>query len=91
MSRAWGLPVVFQDTIAHHHRDGCDYSAALELVHLACALADAFMFESIPYRSSRTPIETVQTCVPERIHKDLTGTLERLKLAAFEAIESFDF
>ena len=90
LSRAWGLPQVFQDVVGHHHADGSDHGV-VGLVHLACRLADAFMFQSILHRDPRTPAEMVQTCTPERLHEKLTGTLEHLKLTTFETIESFDF
>jgi putative nucleotidyltransferase with HDIG domain len=90
LARAWGLPQVFQDSVEHHHNAGGDHGA-VGLVHLACRLADAFMFQSVLHRETLTPAETVETCVSKRLHEDLTGRLEQLKLTTFETIESLDF
>jgi len=90
LSRSWGLPVMFQDAIAHHHRSGCS-AAVLGLVHAACRIADASAFESTWYRERRSASATAETCVQATAREQVTRTLGSLKLAAEEALQSFGF
>ena len=90
LSRAWGLPMVFQDAVGYHHADGSE-DRGVRLVQLACRLADAFMFQAILHQNPGAPAEILQTCIAKGLPEDLTATVEHLKLTTFETIESLDF
>jgi HD-like signal output (HDOD) protein len=90
LSRAWGLPRVFQNAVRYHHTDGGD-DGVLGLVRVACRLADSFMFQAILHQNPGAPAEILQTRVAKGLPEDLTGPVEHLKLTTFETIEPLDF
>jgi HD-like signal output (HDOD) protein len=90
LSKAWGLPDLLQGCIADHHRQETA-PGVLGLIQLSCRLADAFMFQSIFYRNRLSAADTIQPFLPAGLTEEPTAVLERMELAAFQTIESFDF
>jgi putative nucleotidyltransferase with HDIG domain len=90
LAKAWGLPEVLRRAVECHHEASAGRDL-FSLVHLSCRLADDLMFEAIRYEGPQDPVETIETCAPEAIRRELTDKVEAAKVRAIEMIQSLDF
>jgi HD-like signal output (HDOD) protein len=90
LARAWRLPANFGLSAAYHHDEGST-NPQIELVQLACRLADSFMFLSIARRDVDKPAETIAKYAPERLQDYVNGELKTVQEAVDLAIKTLDF
>jgi hypothetical protein len=81
---------VLRRAVESHHEASAGRDL-FSLVHLSCRLADDLMFEAIRYEGPQDPVETIETCAPEAIRRELTDKVEAAKVRAIEMIQSLDF
>lgn len=90
LASTWKLPDPAREIAEHHHETGSGRDV-VELVQLACRLADDCQFQAIQRRDIQKPEETIKAVAPAHLQEQLINRLEAVNTAILRAIGSLDF
>lgn len=90
LGRSWRIPDIFRLVVGLHH-DPPEGRALSNLIHLACAFADAFSFPAIAYERRRSIEETVIDLAPEDLHAPILASLDHMEQRITDHMATLDF